>query len=145
MASGILFEDDFVVKDIDKEGKKFDKVSRIHCLSENYEMELILDVNIDIYPIDINTKLSFALAKTLNLDGSPDEGYYDQTQKPTLLDKFEYAMYGKIFKSSEEKSPSLKLALYVSFGGLLMMLKGDPRYFQDMEMDSRIYLLMRKL
>jgi hypothetical protein len=41
-------------------------------------MELILDVNVDIYPIEISstqpTKFSFALASTLNLDGSPDEG-----------------------------------------------------------------------
>eukprot|EP01114_Cavostelium_apophysatum_P017097 TRINITY_DN499_c0_g1_i1.p1 TRINITY_DN499_c0_g1~~TRINITY_DN499_c0_g1_i1.p1 ORF type:complete len:146 (-),score=27.31 TRINITY_DN499_c0_g1_i1:21-458(-) len=145
MASPIIFEDIFDVKDIDKDGKKFDRVSRIHCISENYEMELILDVNIDIYPVEINTKFSIALANTLNADGSPDEGHYDPTQKASLLEKYEYAMYGKVFKSSEEKSPSLKLALYISFGGLLMMLKGDPRTLADIEMDSRIYLLMRKV
>ena len=72
-------------------------------------MELVLDVNTELYPIDVNTKFSFALASTLNLDGSPDEGVYEQNTKPTLMDKYEYVMHGKVFKQSEEKSPSLKM------------------------------------
>jgi hypothetical protein len=28
-------------------------------------------------------------------------------------------------------------AVYVSFGGLLMMLKGDPRNLQEIELDQR--------
>jgi len=39
-----------------------------------------------------------ALAKSLNLDGSttqPADG------APSLLDKYEYAMYGKVFKIKE--------------------------------------------
>lgn len=49
----ILFEDIFDVKDIDPEGKKFDRVSRLHCESESFKMDLILDVNIQIYPVDL--------------------------------------------------------------------------------------------
>jgi hypothetical protein len=41
--SGILFEDIFNVKDMDPEGKKFDRVSRLHCESESFKMDLILD------------------------------------------------------------------------------------------------------
>ncbi|XP_062355111.1 DNA-directed RNA polymerases I, II, and III subunit RPABC3 isoform X4 [Cinclus cinclus] len=51
--AGILFEDIFDVKDIDPEGKKFDRVSRLHCESESFKMDLILDVNIQIYPVDL--------------------------------------------------------------------------------------------
>jgi len=145
MSDVLLFEDIFDIKNIDKDGKKFEKVSRIHGISENYEMELILDVNTDIFPLEINQKLSFALSSTLNLDGTPDEGTFDQSSKPSLLDKFEYVMYGKVFKYQEERSPTLKLALYVSFGGLLMMLKGDPRNLVGIENDSRLYLLIRKV
>jgi len=145
MSDVLLFEDIFDIKNIDKDGKKFEKVSRIHGISENYEMELILDVNTDIFSLEINQKLSFALSSTLNLDGTPDEGTFDQSSKPSLLDKFEYVMYGKVFKYQEERSPTLKLALYVSFGGLLMMLKGDPRNLVGIENDSRLYLLIRKV
>jgi len=144
MSTPFLLDDIFDVKDIDKDGKKFDRVSRIYATSENYEMELILDVNTDIYPIDINTKVTLAITTSLNLDGSPDEGVYDQQGKATLADKFEYVMHGKVFKQSEEKGTSQKISVYASFGGLLMMLKGDPRNLQ-LDVDSRVYLLMRKV
>jgi hypothetical protein len=53
-------------------------VSRIWCVSETHEMELVLDVNVDIYPIELGssqpTKFSFVLARTLNLDGTLDDG-----------------------------------------------------------------------
>ncbi|EDK97592.1 DNA-directed RNA polymerases I, II, and III subunit RPABC3 isoform 3 [Mus musculus] len=59
--AGILFEDIFDVKDIDPEGKKFDRVSRLHCESESFKMDLILDVNIQIYPVDLGlTSLSMS-------------------------------------------------------------------------------------
>jgi len=144
--SAIIFEDFFEVKDIDPDGKKFDRVSRLYCLSENYEMELWLDLNTDIYPMDMeHQKFSFALASTLNLDGSPDEGVFDASERSTLADKFEYVMYGKVFKYQEESHPSVKVSIYVSFGGLLMLLKGDPRNLSGIDMDSRIYLLIKKL
>ena len=40
--AGVLFEDIFDVKDIDPEGKRFDRVSRLHCESESFKMDLIL-------------------------------------------------------------------------------------------------------
>ena len=65
----ILFEDIFAVKDIDSGGKKFLRgnflfsrivfieigvlVSRIFCESESFKMELILDVNTQIYPLGL--------------------------------------------------------------------------------------------
>ena len=30
-------------------------VSRLHCESESFKMDLILDVNIQIYPVDLGT------------------------------------------------------------------------------------------
>ncbi|KAK3764639.1 hypothetical protein RRG08_008516 [Elysia crispata] len=36
-------------------------------------------------------------------------------------------------------------AAYVSFGGLLMRLMGDPNNLHGFEDDSRIYLMMKKL
>lgn len=48
MATGLLFEDIFDIKDVDPEGKKFDRVSRLHCDSESFKMDLILDVNTQV-------------------------------------------------------------------------------------------------
>ena len=61
----VLFEDIFDVKDIDPEGKKFDRVSRLHCESESFKMDLILDVNCWIYPMDLADKFRLVLASSL--------------------------------------------------------------------------------
>eukprot|EP01117_Protostelium_nocturnum_P017077 TRINITY_DN6886_c0_g1_i1.p1 TRINITY_DN6886_c0_g1~~TRINITY_DN6886_c0_g1_i1.p1 ORF type:complete len:146 (+),score=47.24 TRINITY_DN6886_c0_g1_i1:72-509(+) len=145
MSSSVLFEDIFEFKEIDKDGKKFDRVSRVTGTSENYEMELVLDINVDIYPVEVSTKFSLVLASTLNLDGTPDDGVFDPSGKKTLADKYDYVMYGKVFKYAEEKSPSTKISVFISYGGLLMMLKGDPRNLQGIDLDTRIYLLLRKV
>jgi DNA-directed RNA polymerases I, II, and III subunit RPABC3 len=112
MSTGILLQDIFEVKDIDpalgdmKKTKKFDKVSRLVCTSEHFDLNMILDINCDIYQVDIGDKLTFALSKTLDLKGGIDEGVYDPLlgtdEKPSLMDKYDYVMYGKVFKFKSE-------------------------------------------
>ena len=41
---------------------------------------------------------TFALASTLALDGAQDAGTFDQSGAPSLLDQYDYAMYGKLYK-----------------------------------------------
>lgn len=36
-------------------------VSRLHCESESFKMDLILDVNIQIYPVDLGKEHTFCL------------------------------------------------------------------------------------
>lgn len=40
-------------------GLLFASVSRLHCESESFKMDLILDVNIQIYPVDLGKEFSF--------------------------------------------------------------------------------------
>ncbi|KAM3834596.1 DNA-directed RNA polymerases I, II, and III subunit RPABC3 isoform 2-T2 [Vipera latastei] len=97
--AGILFEDIFDVKDIDPEGKKFDRVSRLHCESESFKMDLILDVNVQIYPVDLGDKFRLVIASTLYEDGTLDDGEYNPTDdRPSRADQFEYVMYGKVYR-----------------------------------------------
>lgn len=73
---------------------------------------MVLDVNVDIYKISVNDKLTLAIASTLNIDGSADEGFYDASianGRATHMDRFEYVMYGKIFKHAEEKGATPKM------------------------------------
>ena len=177
MAQGqaLLYQEQFQVKDINK---KFDKVARLHCrlAEEGYDMTLDLDVNSDLTNLDLNDKFTFALASTLSPDGTPGSEYYDQSKGPSLMDQYEYVMYGKIYKwkQDEPKKPievsrspvsvcstrhpprahpapvrtppaSLASQVQVSFGGLLMRLKGDQRHLQNLMLDSRVYLLIRKI
>merc|ERR1712000_146953 len=135
-----FFEDTFEVKNIDPEGKIFDKVSRLECSSVSYDMQLLLDVNTDIYPVELGDKLTVALAKSLT-DNEMDDGIFDQSGRASLADEYEYVMYGKVFKCLEDKGS--KVSTFVSFGGLLMMLKGDAAQLEKITVDNRIYLLMR--
>ncbi|KPP79323.1 DNA-directed RNA polymerases I, II, and III subunit RPABC3-like [Scleropages formosus] len=131
--AGILFEDIFDVKDIDPDGKKFDRVSRLHCESESFKMDLILDVNTQIYPVDLGDKFRLVIASTLYEDGTPDDGEYNpQDDRPS--------------RSTTSPVPFLTTSsAYVSYGGLLMRLQGDANNLHGFEVDSRVYLLMKKL
>ncbi|PSC76122.1 DNA-directed RNA polymerases II and V subunit 8A-like [Micractinium conductrix] len=149
MSKAQLLEDIFEVSEKDPDGKKFDKVSRIKARSDLYEMDLTLDVNVDVYPVEVGDKLVICLASTLNLDGTPSASTFDASflsGKRTLMDNFDYVMHGKVFKFKDSShSGQLKADVYVSYGGLLMQLTGDPKRLEDLDIDQNIYLLMRKV
>ena len=58
----------------DPDGKKFDRVSRLQCHSESYDMDLLFDVNTQLYPLGLNQRFSLLLAASLREDGSVDDG-----------------------------------------------------------------------
>ncbi|CAM6097305.1 unnamed protein product [Calypogeia fissa] len=146
MSETLLFEDFFTVVGLDPDGKKWDRVKRIVARSEQFDMELMLDVNTDIYPMHMDEKFMLAIATTLSLDGTPDDGFFDQSGRKSLADKYEYVMHGKLYKYSEvEQGGVSKVEIYISYGGLLMMLKGDPNSLNPFQVDQRLYLLIRKV
>ena len=51
-------------------------VTRLQCrlTEEGYDMHLDLDVNTDLWPLELGERFTFALASTLSLDGAPDAG-----------------------------------------------------------------------
>ncbi|KAK7868779.1 hypothetical protein R5R35_003625 [Gryllus longicercus] len=124
-------------------------VSRLHCESESFKMDLILDVNTWLYPMELGDKFRLVLATTLREDGYPDSGEWNPNDtESSRADSFEYVMYGKIYRIEGDESttePSSRLAAYVSFGGLLMRLQGDANNLHGFEVDQHIYLLMKKL
>jgi DNA-directed RNA polymerase I, II, and III subunit RPABC3 len=118
----ILFQDQFEVKDL---SRKFEKVTRYSCRlsDEGYDMSLEMDINSDIFPLELNDRFTLALASTLALDGKPDTGVYDQSGIPSLADQYDYVMYGKLYKWKQEQ-PKAPIEVQVSFGGLLMLTHG---------------------
>jgi hypothetical protein len=101
--SGILFEDIFNVKDMDPEGKKFDRVSRLHCESESFKMDLILDINSWIYPMDLGDKFRLVLATTLQEDGRP--GKMQKLKKITSFSHFSFLQPLKSISSVKSRDP----------------------------------------
>ncbi|CAM0138034.1 DNA-directed RNA polymerases I, II, and III subunit RPABC3 [Umbelopsis sp. WA50703] len=156
----LLFQDIFDIKDIDPEGKRFDRVSRVRARSENYEMDLTLDYNTELYPLEIGEKFSLVLAASLALNGGSGGAGVEKRESwrerapgdRDLSDEYEYVMYGKVYRFDEANTGSSsapvgagqKVAVFVSFGGLLMCLEGDFRHLQNITVGENIYLLMRK-
>lgn len=116
-------------------------MSRIVGKGVTFEMDLVIDIQSEIYPIKQGEKFVMAIASTLDMEGKPDDGTYLQTKEPTLLDKFDYGMYGRVFKYEYEGE---RVAIYASFGGLLMKLVGAPRNLTNIDLDSKIYVLIKK-
>lgn len=148
MSGGIVFDDVIEVKDINADGEIFEKVSRVVCQSENYDMQVTVDINTDIFPISINQRFGFALATSITADETVEDGYWNPNSGPSLADKYDYVMYGIVFKYEEHKdsrNASSNVALLASFGGLLMRIVGDSRNLQGISLDARIYLLMRRV
>lgn len=70
-------------------------VSRFEAQSDKFDAFILLDVNIDVYRINKDKRYTIGLATTLDLDGTPDTGYYNQvkrnfsfTRRPTFLVNF---------------------------------------------------------
>ncbi|KAL4184515.1 hypothetical protein AMTRI_Chr10g1420 [Amborella trichopoda] len=134
----LLFGDIFTLTKLNPDGKKFDKAR-----SEQFDMFMQLDVNTEVYPLNVGDKFTMVLAPTLILDGTPDTGYFTQGGRKSLADKFEYVLHGKLHKISEESGTNVKVEIYASFGGLPMLLRGDPSNAANFELDQRLFLLMR--
>ncbi|KAF5377561.1 hypothetical protein D9615_005262 [Tricholomella constricta] len=113
-ASSIVFDDIFTINDIDKEGKKFDRVSRLYAHSKNYDMDLTLDYNIELFQLQKEESFALALASSLARGGAPSganatdgaEDASDDKERDVwrpdgkgrrgLEDDYDYVMYGKV-------------------------------------------------
>jgi DNA-directed RNA polymerase I, II, and III subunit RPABC3 len=141
----ILFEDNITVTTVDKEGKVFDKVSRIEAKADDTDCKLVLDINSELYPMYKDSGYSILISKSIYADGSPSPTHFNYdmyTKKNSLVDRYDYVTYGKIFKYSEENDG--KVSVYISFGGLLLGITGEPTHLNGLKMDERVYLLLKK-
>ncbi|KAK1350577.1 subunit Rpb8 of RNA polymerase [Hamiltosporidium tvaerminnensis] len=99
-----VLTDKFIVKEKDKEGKKFDNVSRITLVSK--DTSLTLDYNSHLFKVNIDDLLEVTLY----------EGINDDSLIPT---DYVYVMQGKVYQVDERDS---FVVINASFGGLCMIL-----------------------
>ncbi|KAF7319942.1 DNA-directed RNA polymerases I, II, and III subunit RPABC3 [Mycena kentingensis (nom. inval.)] len=157
--TSIVFDDIFTINAIDKEGKKFDRVSRLYAHSKNYDMDLTLDYNLELFPLKDEDSFAMALASSLarggpqngaagGADGAADEDKDRDVWRPDgsgrrgLEEDYEYVMYGKVYKF--DSGTSEIVTAYASFGGLLLSLTGSYRHMTSIVLGEPIYLLMRR-
>ncbi|EHK46245.1 uncharacterized protein TrAtP1_005848 [Trichoderma atroviride] len=141
-----LFEEGFTVTAYDQ--KKYDRVARISCTSLDNQTLIELDINIELFPCSQGDTLHVVLTTTLSPDGSKedDKGWRDVGKSgdapATLADLYDYVCYGKIYKF-EETFDGNTINAYVSFGGLLMALKGPVKKLTPLRVDN-VYLLIKR-
>ena len=140
--SNILFEDTFDVRSLNDNGKKFEKVDRLHCRGTTYDVDMVVDVNRELFSIVVSSKIVVALASTLSLLGAPDDGMYNPSTGPTLADPYDYVMHGRVYSIKHMENQSVEIQ--ASFGGLLFRLKGEQAYLASFVMDQQFYILMRR-
>ncbi|KAI6136770.1 RNA polymerase I [Pisolithus sp. B1] len=154
-SSNIVFDDVFTINNIDKDGKKFDRVSRLYARSRNYDMDMTLDYNTEVFPVSKGQTVTIALASSLSRDsgqaGSGAEGADvedkdvwrpDGKGRKGLEEDYEYVMYGKVYKFDGGNAETV--TVYASFGGLLLSLTGFFRHMANIVLGDPIFILLRK-
>jgi len=130
-------------------------VSRLYAHSKNYDMDLTLDYNIELFSLAPNESFALALASSLvngapptNPDANEDEDKDKDVWRPDgkgrrgLEEEYDYVMYGKVYKF--DGGTSEFVTAYISFGGLLMSITGSFRHMTNIVLGDSIYLLLRK-
>ena len=77
-------------------------VSRVKGSSPSSDLNLILDINSELYPLQKDEMISLNLSSSLRLDGKEDKGWRDLGKgERTLADDYDYVCYGKVYRFDE--------------------------------------------
>lgn len=88
-------------------------------------------------PAAMRTKFDLAHGSGAAGTPAPPDPYLPVPLPPRWVQVFKYG--------DTHSGGSTKLEIYFSFGGLLMKLVGDPSKLKVIEVDSTVYLLIRRL
>ncbi|CAL9737307.1 DNA-directed RNA polymerases I, II, and III subunit RPABC3 [Monosporozyma servazzii] len=145
--SNTLFDDIFNVTEADP--GRYNRIARIEANSTTQEQcKLTLDINIELFPVQTNEQLTITLASSLSLGG--DDTKQDnknaswrppQPNERSLADDYDYVMHGTAYRFEEVTKDII--AVYYSFGGLLMRLEGNYRNLNALKQENA-YLLIRR-
>ena len=98
-----LFDESFTVTTLDH--AKYDRVGRYGATSADTQTVMTLDINTELYPLQVGDAIHCVLASSLSLDGTKEDGkgWRDVGRnvdgaEPTLADMFDYVCHGKIYK-----------------------------------------------
>lgn len=143
----MIFQEEFRVEEVNPDGKKFDKVNRLMCRGSRLTgVELLVDVNSELFDAKVEDRLRVCLARHLSLDGHAE--HYEQVLgKASLLDEYDYAMHGIAYKYRQVKDggDEKQVEIHVSHGGLLARIIGEERQLSQIKVDDQIYTLIRRV
>ena len=140
---GELYNETFTVTKIDP--PQFDNIERINCENADASSKLVLDINSQVYKMRVGEVFSFVLKSQISSDAPSDSAHWHPSQvKSSDAAKYDYVMYGKVYRY-EEESAHHKATVYISYGGLLMSLQGEQHSLSSIPSSRNIYLLMREI
>ena len=129
--------------------KIFSKVSRIYATSDYNKVELILDINSDLFTLKEGDMVEILIEDSPfddNKDKNPNKDIFnlDNFDELDQIKNYEYVMHGVIFHAGFEEGKSF---IYASFGGLLMKYFGSSKHvcLESIKLDKRILLMIKKL
>ncbi|OAL54261.1 nucleic acid-binding protein [Pyrenochaeta sp. DS3sAY3a] len=105
MADAQVFEETFTITSVNNE--KYDRVSRIYGTSADNQLTMTLDINHELFPVQLGATLSMVLATTLSLDGTSNEQNETMWRNvgkqgvTTLADMYDYVCYGKNYRMED--------------------------------------------
>jgi len=128
--------------------KVFSKISRIYAKSMSNKVEMVLDINSDLFNLKEGDAVEILIEDSpfeLKKDENSQIGIFnlDNIEETESIKNYEYVMHGTIFHSGIEEN---RVFVYASFGGLLMKYFGehDSLTLNDIKLDKKILLLMKK-
>jgi len=144
----VIFQDVFRVTEQDPDGRVYQRVSRVVCVNAAKTARIAVDVNVEEFELENGTELTIALAKTLNLDGSPEPPIYDHSvyHKQTLMSAFDYVTHGKVYQcdAADKSGSSSNVVVYISCGGLLAEIRGSADSLKGVHFNDNVYMLMKR-
>ncbi|KAF8272892.1 hypothetical protein EI94DRAFT_1716970 [Lactarius quietus] len=116
-------------------------------------MDLTLDYNSEIFPLNVGQDVALALASSLargpagsqegeEEDRDRDVWRPDAKGRRGLEDDYGYVMYGRVYRF--DPGTGEVVTAYASFGGMLMSLTGSFRHMTNIVLGDPVFLLMRK-
>mmetsp|Transcript_28893 Transcript_28893/g.41175 ORF Transcript_28893/g.41175 Transcript_28893/m.41175 type:complete len:150 (-) Transcript_28893:57-506(-) len=141
MNQNILFEDIFDIRVLNESGKKFERVNRLHCKGVTYELDLVVDVNSELFDVRAGDRIGVVLTSSLT-DAADDGNYNPSNTNSALVDNYDYIMHGRVFNIRHIENQSVEVQ--ASFGGLLFRLRGEQAHVESFAVDMTFFLLMRR-
>ncbi|KAG6381310.1 RNA polymerase [Boletus reticuloceps] len=140
-SSNIVFDDIFTINAIDKEGKKFDRVSRLYARSKNHDMDMTLDFNVELFPLSEGQSFAMALASTLFSSGGGDVAEAEDKDRNIwrpdgkgvkgLEEEYDYVMFGKDSVNELRQVYKFDGGGEIVYGELLRALGEHSDFAQD--------------
>lgn len=144
MADTAIYEDTFNITSVNSE--KYDRVTRLFGTSTDNTVTMSLDINHELFPCQTGDTINLLLANSLRLDGNKEEsqGWRDVARgEPTLAEMFDYVCHGKVYRVLDQENEGNDIKVYLSFGGLLLILQGPYKKLTGLKIEH-LYLLVKK-